>query len=373
VQRYAHRAAEGAARRSAAVHARPRLSCHLSPSARATDRAPLRLLSFQQSPSMEPPLQTGLSQEQLATMWEEQNPGRTLGGLHAPVTGTGSFSVNVQGGAYGYGLYEGAPHVTTWEGTRASYGGPVEPMTVGSVPVRRLVDRVGGEAVLYGSARGGYSSVQQSHMPIRTPDIQYYAQPMHAAPPYVVETAPMMVMRAPQQVFEHRPSLSALGYVPCDVLPEKAATVHDIWSGANFCDEVSSARCCALRHPTYLHGMCILECCLCNVLLPCCQVAEMLQASGNNKYFSEGVTEPKMHQLVRGGLERDMTDKAGIGIALERSETSGLVSVKRIAVDGSAAADGRLRPGDLILGVDGLQTSVIGSELTNLIIGPEGT
>ena len=90
---------------------------------------------------MEPPLQTGLSQEQLATMWEEQNPGRTLGGLHAPVTGTGSFSVNVQGGAYGYGLYEGAPHVTTWEGTRASYGGPVEPMTVGSVPVRRLVRR----------------------------------------------------------------------------------------------------------------------------------------------------------------------------------------------------------------------------------------
>ena len=172
-------------------------------------------------------------------MWEEQNPGRTLGGLHAPVTGTGSFSVNVQGGAYGYGLYEGAPHVTTWEGTRASYGGPVEPMTVGSVPVRRLVDRVGGEAVLYGSARGGYSSVQQSHMPIRTPDIQYYAQPMHAAPPYVVETAPMMVMRAPQPVFEHRPSLSALGYVPCDVLPEKAATVHDVWSGANFCEEVS--------------------------------------------------------------------------------------------------------------------------------------
>ena len=70
---------------------------------------------------------------------------------------------------------------------------------------------------------------------------QYYAQPVQAAPTYVVETAPTMVTRAP--VVDYRPSFSALGYVPCDVMPGKAATVHDVWSGANFCEEVSSAHC----------------------------------------------------------------------------------------------------------------------------------
>jgi C-terminal processing protease CtpA/Prc len=51
---------------------------------------------------------------------------------------------------------------------------------------------------------------------------------------------------------------------------------------------------------------------------------------------------------------------AGIGIALERSELSGVVSVKRISAEGSAAADGRLRPGDVILSVDGVQIAGIG-------------
>lgn len=101
----------------------------------------------------------------------------------------------------------------------------------------------------------------------------------------------------------------------------------------------------------------------------------MLRAQGNNKYFSQGVSEPKMHtyNLTIGKPERDTSDKAGIGIALERSDATGMICVKRIAADGSAAADGRLRVGDVILSVDGVITHGIGKELTNLIIGPEGT
>jgi len=100
----------------------------------------------------------------------------------------------------------------------------------------------------------------------------------------------------------------------------------------------------------------------------------MLQAHANNKYFSQGVTEPKMHPNMRGvHREPEMSEKAGVGIALERDDLTGIVSVKRIAADGSAALDGRLRIGDIIVAVDGLQTAVVGHELTNVIIGPEGT
>jgi hypothetical protein len=104
------------------------------------------------------------------------------------------------------------------------------------------------------------------------------------------------------------------------------------------------------------------------------QVAEMLRAHGGNKYFSRGAEPPKMHKFDRRGLpERDMDKRAGIGIALERHGTTGAVSVKRIASDGGAAADGRLRVADIILAVDGIPTAGVGQELTNLIIGPEGT
>ena len=75
----------------------------------------------------------------------------------------------------------------------------------------------------------------------------------------------------------------------------------------------------------------------------------------------------------RGQPERDLDKRAGIGIALERHEASGAVSVKRIAADGGAAADGRLRVADVILAVDGIPAVGVGQELTNLIIGPEGT
>jgi hypothetical protein len=306
-------------------------------------------------------------------MWEEQNAGRTSGGRTASYTA--------------HGLYDAVRHVptsyvSTSEVGRFSYGGALDATSL--APVRRIVDRVGGEATLYGSTRGGYSSVQPQINAVQVPPFpeyyaqeyyaqpQYYAQPVQPAPTFVVETAPTMVTRAP--VVDYRPSLSALGYVPCDVMPGKAATVHDVWSGANFCEEVSSAHCYVFQYPLCFHSICVFECCMCDKLLSCFQVAEILQASGNRKYFSEGVTEPKMHQVtLQGRRERDMTDKAGIGIALERSEATGLVTVKRLAMDGSAAADGRLRQGDLILAVDGFHTSVIGSELTNLIIGPEGT
>lgn len=314
----------------------------------------------------------GLSQEQLARIWEEQNAGRTLGGR------TASYSAP---GLYDAVRHDPTSYVPTSEVGRFSYGGALEAASM--VPMRRLVDRVGGEATLYGSARGGYSSVQPQINAVQVPQYpeyyaqeyyaqqQFYAQPVHAAPSYV-ETAPTTVTRAP--VVDYRPSLSTLCYVPCDVMPGKAATVHDVWSGANFCEEVSSGHCYVFLCSFCYHSTCVFECYMCDELLPCFQVAEILQTSGNRKYFSEGVKEPKMHQVtLQGQRERDMTDKAGIGIALERSEATGLVTVKRLAMDGSAAADGRLRQGDLILAVDGFQTSVIGSELTSLIIGPEGT
>jgi C-terminal processing protease CtpA/Prc len=113
---------------------------------------------------------------------------------------------------------------------------------------------------------------------------------------------------------------------------------------------------------------------LCNTRPFRSQVAEMLQAHGCTKYFTKGVKPPKMHQFNRRGQpERDMDKMAGVGIALERSEANGAVHVKRIAAEGSAAADGRLRIADAILAVDGIPTTGIGQELTNLIIGPEGT
>ena len=62
--------------------------------------------------------------------------------------------------------------------------------------------------------------------------------------------------------------LSPTGWVPCDVLPNKMSTVHDVWSGANFCEEL----------------------------------AEMLRAHAASKYFSQGVTEPKPHMM--GGTFR---------------------------------------------------------------------
>jgi len=235
------------------------------------------------------------------------------------------------------------------------------------MPVRRLADRIGGEATSSSQTQGAnYSNPHSIHvmpqmpsqpmqtmtqmpmqqmpiqyLPVHTADMQYYAHQVGGPMSIPTESVPGYVAGHASLGAEYMPAEMMMGggYVPCDVLPRKAATIHDIWSGSNFCEEV----------------------------------AEMLQAHGNSKYFSQGVGEPTMHQINRGGLrERDMA-KAGVGIALQRDDHSGIINVKRIALDGSAAADGRLCVMDIILAVDGIATASIGQEVTSLIIGPEGT
>mmetsp|Transcript_64679 Transcript_64679/g.104653 ORF Transcript_64679/g.104653 Transcript_64679/m.104653 type:complete len:510 (-) Transcript_64679:252-1781(-) len=296
---------------------------------------------------------SGLSQDQLAALFEQQQNG---GGFNFPAGMQPSNEHNF-------------PQATSLYGSQRTGAMPygnndmmqMQGMQSSMVPVRRLADRIGGEAT---ASAANYSSMQLSmpqvptqvmpqtpnrswpempqmpsagpqYLPMRTPEMPYYAQQISEVPVAMpADYAPVMV--------ENRPAEMMLGggYVPCDVLPRKAATIHDIWSGSNFCEEV----------------------------------AEMLQATGNGNYFSLGVGEPKMHPMNRGGLrERDMANKAGIGIALQRDDYSGIIHVKRIAPEGSAAADGRLRVSDVILAVDGISTASIGQELTSLIIGPEGT
>lgn len=296
---------------------------------------------------------SGLSQDQLAALFEQQQNG---GGFNFPAGMQPSSEHNF-------------PQATSLYGSQRTGAMPygnndmmqMQGMQSSMVPVRRLADRIGGKAT---ASAANYSSMQLSmpqvptqvmpqmpnrswpempqmpsagpqYLPMRTPEMPYYAQQISELPVAMpTDYAPVMV--------ENRPAEMMLGggYVPCDVLPRKAATIHDIWSGSNFCEEV----------------------------------AEMLQATGSGNYFSQGVGEPKMHPMNRGGLrERDMANKAGIGIALQRDDYSGIIHVKRIAPGGSAAVDGRLRVSDVILAVDGISTASIGQELTSLIIGPEGT
>ena len=229
-------------------------------------------------------------------------------------------------------------------------------------PLRREVDRtprvINRDGAMYDpSLHGASFGVSLRREVDRTPRVinrsvgDSYAEHSYSAnlePNFHSQFAPPPLMFDPPLEFLDARNFSApseflpvCAWVPCDVLPHKAATVHDNWSGSNFCEEV----------------------------------AEMMRNAGG-QYFSAGVSEPKMKlptQTNTPSIGRSETGVAGIGVALERNDVTGIVKVRRITPDGSAAADGRIRVDDTILAVDGINTAVLGNELTNLIIGPVGT
>ena len=180
--------------------------------------------------------QLGLSQEQLAAIYEQQ---QSSGGMQAQVAGVERFYAagSVQSGSFG--LYDAVRPVVTSEPSRLSYGAGAgaESLNFNNMPIRRVVDRIGGEAVHFGGAN--YSSAHIMHVPQMNPSgSQYYPLPVQGEQMlHMPETLPSIRVHA-QQAAEYTPSLTALGYVPCDVLPMKAAIVHDIWSSSNFCEEV---------------------------------------------------------------------------------------------------------------------------------------
>ena len=131
--------------------------------------------------------------------------------------------------------------VPAWQGAGGPQGGTAElPGMYGGAqmaPMRTIAGRLGGVA---DSGDG---------QPLQNVSVHQY---------YEKQQPPMQYAEYPPQ--QH---VMTTGWVPCDVLPNKMSTVHDVWSGANFCEEV----------------------------------AEMLRAHAASKYFSQGVTEPKPHMM----------------------------------------------------------------------------
>ena len=159
--------------------------------------------------------------------------------------------------------------VPAWQGAGGPQGGTTElPGMYGGAqmaPLRTVAGRLGGVADS-GDLAGSHAAVPTTLHPqlMRLPAAD--GQPLQNVSVhqyYEKQQPPMQYAEYPPQ--QH---VMATGWVPCDVLPNKMSTVHDVWSGANFCEEV----------------------------------AEMLRAHAASKYFSQGVTEPKPHMM--GGTLR---------------------------------------------------------------------
>ena len=154
--------------------------------------------------------------------------------------------------------------VPAWQGAGGPQGGTAElPGMYGGAqmaPMRTIAGRLGGVADS-GDLAGSHAAVPTTLHPqlMRLPAAD--GQPLQNVSVhqyYEKQQPPMQYAEYPPQ--QH---VMATGWVPCDVLPNKMSTVHDVWSGANFCEEV----------------------------------AEMLRAHAASKYFSQGVTEPKPHMM----------------------------------------------------------------------------